>query len=272
MFNQAIAGEMVEQNFLNSINPLIKIIALIVVTVLITFDYKPYLPAMIIVTCFIAVWILASNICLQFLKAVYPFLFLACGFILFTMITRGIKGEMGEYTFWLFSWTEYDLTLALALGLRILAIIVSSICFIMTTNPVDLTVALIKYFRLPPALAYSALAAYRFLPTIREEIESIRFAHEIRGVNSSGSMLEKIRFLKVYPIPLLAAAVRRGERVALAMEARAFSSRRERTYYRSLQFTKKDIGFLVVFLVYIITVVVLFHKLGISYFSLGFDI
>jgi len=50
-------------------------------------------------------------------------------------------------------------------------------------------------------------------------------------------------FLLFYVIPLLALAVRRGERVALAMESRAFGALPRRTYYRATSFGRADVVF-----------------------------
>jgi energy-coupling factor transport system permease protein len=46
-----------------------------------------------------------------------------------------------------------------------------------------------------------------------------------------------------YAIPLLASAVRKGERVALAMESRGFGALPHRTYFRVTTFGRADLIF-----------------------------
>jgi energy-coupling factor transport system permease protein len=53
----------------------------------------------------------------------------------------------------------------------------------------------------------------------------------------------RARELAGYAIPLLAMAVRRGERVALAMESRAFGALPQRTYFRVTTFGWPDLWF-----------------------------
>jgi energy-coupling factor transport system permease protein len=58
-----------------------------------------------------------------------------------------------------------------------------------------------------------------------------------------------VRELLGYAIPLLASAVRKGERVAMAMESRGFGAVPRRTYLRTTTVGRTDLGFLVVCLV-----------------------
>lgn len=92
---------------------------------------------------------------------------------------------------------------------------------------------------LPPRYSYSLLAALRFLPTLETELAMFRTAHQIRGARGSGGK-ELIRRWYRYAIPLLAGGIRRAERVALVMEAPGFHDRKDRTYFRSLRWHRRD--------------------------------
>jgi energy-coupling factor transport system permease protein len=133
-----------------------------------------------------------------------------------------------------------------AIALRLLAILATSMLFVLTTDPSRFVLALIHQARVSPRIAYAVFAAYRFLPLLEVEFDNIRAAHQLRGgLGGDGALpLRKLRELVGYAIPLLAIAVRKGERVALAMESRAFGALPERTYFRTTSLSRADAAFL----------------------------
>lgn len=126
---------------------------------------------------------------------------------------------------------------------RLLAIFAASLLFVLTTNPVDLVVALIQQVRLPVKVGYAVFAAYRFMPLVHEELENIQAAHHVRGGVEGSGPIARARRLFGYAIPLLAISVRRAERVALAMDSRGFGARPDRTYFRRTTFRRADLWF-----------------------------
>ncbi|MCR2446348.1 energy-coupling factor transporter transmembrane protein EcfT, partial [Salmonella enterica] len=76
--------------------------------------------------------------------------------------------------------------------------------------------ALVQQARLPYRIAYAALAAIRFVPRLRTELDTIRSAHRVRGVASGRGPLAHTRRRLGYTVPLLAGSIRHAERVALA--------------------------------------------------------
>ena len=58
-------------------------------------------------------------------------------------------------------------------------------------------------------------------------------------------MFDPIREMLGYAIPLMASAVRKGERVALAMESRGFGALSQRTYFRVTTLGRNDLVFAV---------------------------
>jgi energy-coupling factor transport system permease protein len=126
---------------------------------------------------------------------------------------------------------------------RLLAISATSLLFVLTTNPVDFVVALIHQARLPVRVGYAVFAAYRFLPLVQEELDNIRAAHQVRGAATGRSPAARLGRTIGYAIPLLAISVRRAERVALAMDARGFGARPDRTYFRTTTLTRSDLLF-----------------------------
>jgi energy-coupling factor transport system permease protein len=141
--------------------------------------------------------------------------------------------------------TEAGLRFGLAIALRGLAIGALSVTFVLTTDPTDLVVGLIRHARLPFRLGYPLLAAYRFLPFFLDELGQIDLARRVRGELAPRAPLAAVVRRAGEVVPLLASAVRRAARIAVAMDARGFAAARERTYLRASPLTAADVAFAV---------------------------
>ena len=73
---------------------------------------------------------------------------------------------------------------------------------------------------------------------------------------------------KRYIIPMLATAVRKGIRLSIAMETRAFGKYDTRTYYRSLSISREDIIASSIFILYIVLIIGLLALKGLTNFTL----
>jgi energy-coupling factor transport system permease protein len=127
-----------------------------------------------------------------------------------------------------------------SLTLRMMALITFSLLFVMTTNPTDFILSLIQQARVPYRLGYGVLVAYRFVPLWRSELDTIRAAHRIRGAGERATLRGRWEQVQRYAIPLLAGAIRKAERVAIAMDSKAFGAAEQRTYYRRLHVAPAD--------------------------------
>ena len=83
------------------------------------------------------------------------------------------------------------------------------------------------------ASAYGALAAYQAVPRLADQVTTLRQARRIRGLRWSWHP----RLL----VGLLVLAIRHGDRLALAMDARAFGSG-PRSRYRVVRWTWLDLA------------------------------
>lgn len=107
----------------------------------------------------------------------------------------------------------------LVLAFRMLASVAFGILYVSTTDVTQLVVSLTRNFRVPPRFGYGSLAGIRTFPLFSEELRRIRQARAVRGKQVRGATLTR---LITYALPLLVHAIRTGERVAVAMEARGF--------------------------------------------------
>jgi len=120
----------------------------------------------------------------------------------------------------------------LAVGLRVVGIAVAGVLAQATIEPTDLADALVQHLHAPPRFALGALAAVRMLPILADEWRLIGLARRARGMEAGRNPLAAIRLAAGRLFALLVAAIRRGTRLALAMDARGFGERPCRTVAR----------------------------------------
>jgi len=117
-------------------------------------------------------------------------------------------------------------------ALRVVALSLPGILLVASTDPVRLADALTLHWRVSTRFAYGALAALRLVPLLAAEWESIRLARRARGVDAGADPAAHARLLASISFALLVGAIRRGTRLATAMDARGFDSGIARTNAR----------------------------------------
>ena len=127
--------------------------------------------------------------------------------------------------------TGSALQAGLALGLRVLAIASISAVFVLTTSPTRLADTLVQQGSVPARFAYGALAAYQAVPRLADDLADLRAARRARGLR--GGWHPRVL------VGLLVLAIRHADRLALAMDARAFGIG-PRSRYREVPFTWRD--------------------------------
>lgn len=110
------------------------------------------------------------------------------------------------------------------LALRLGAIALAGVLAAASTQPTDLADSLVQQLRVPARFAVGALAAFRLLPLLAQEWQILGMARRARGVEAGRSPLAAIRLFAGQMLSLLVGAIRRGTRMALAMEARGFGA------------------------------------------------
>jgi energy-coupling factor transport system permease protein len=151
---------------------------------------------------------------------------------------------IGDWTFTLGAYL-----VGVATALRIAAILMLSLIAGLTTTGPELVRAVVQNLRVPYRIGYTALAAFRFVPRFGHELDVIRQAHRVRGAHGGRGPFSAIARWFGYIVPLMAGAIRHAERVALAMDARAFGAHPDRTERHLVPFRARDVVFIALFLV-----------------------
>jgi energy-coupling factor transport system permease protein len=129
---------------------------------------------------------------------------------------------------------------ALGLILRVFAVALPGIIVFATTDPTDLADALVQNTKASPRFAIGALAAFRLIPLLTTEWQMLTLARRARGIDAGRNPIAKLKLFVSTAFALLVGALRRGARLATAMDARGFDSGHPRTHARRQHFRLPD--------------------------------
>ena len=254
------------KSFVHNMDPRVKIllsIAYIVAVFLVApFHYLGFAACLL----FVIIATLFSKVpFLRILKSIKAVLF----FVILSAVLQIFFNTNGNL---LWSWgiikiTDEGLFNAGFIVARITLIVMGASLLTFTTTPVELADGIeslmypLKFIKFPVhdfALVMSI--ALRFIPTLIEETDRIIKAQKARGADfESGNIFRRAKALIPVLIPLLISSLRRADELADAMDARCYSGSDERTRYKKMKITYRDVlGFLVV--AGLITGVVFLHK------------
>jgi len=138
-----------------------------------------------------------------------------------------------------------SLGFALVTLIRFVGLALTMSLFVWTSSIPDLAHGLealaapLDRLRLPAhQLALAGVIAIRFLPTMALELERLQKAQAARGADlmlDRRGFVHRVRQTLPLVVPLFAVALRRAERLAEAMEARAYGGGRGRSHYARLR-------------------------------------
>jgi energy-coupling factor transport system permease protein len=157
-----------------------------------------------------------------------------------TAVTIALYGEASGrvYVEWLLlRVSDGSIELALATLLRVLAIALPSVVLFVTVDPTDLADGLAQILRLPARFVLGALAGLRMIGLFLDDWRALELARRARGVADRG----RIRRFLGMAFALLVLSIRRGSKLATAMEARGFGAPGRRTWARPSHFGRGDV-------------------------------
>ncbi len=131
----------------------------------------------------------------------------------------------------------------LVLFARALACGMVSALFVLTTDPGRLVRSLMRTARLPPAIGFALLQAMHLVPDLGREMQVLRMSHAMRRGRPMRKSPRPAEVLAI-AVPLLAFAIRRASRAALAMEARGLRPGQPRTQLPQRSMGARDAGIL----------------------------
>lgn len=251
------------ESFLQRVTPSAKLVVAGVIMLAVTLVFDPVTPTLLVVLALVVLRLLGRIPLSTIARALWQAVLAALGFFWVAVVfprtsdAATVVAQVGPLAV-----TAEALWRGGAIALRVLCFAAYSMLFVLTTEPTDVMLALVQHWRVPAGIAYAAMAAYRFVPLFASEAESIRLAHKVRGLGEGRGLVGQVEAARRFAIPLLASAIRRAERVAIAMESKGFDGHSPRTYFRTLRWRRIDVLFLVAMLGAFVALVGLSRALG----------
>ena len=151
------------------------------------------------------------------------------------MALYGKPGGAVHLDWFLVHVTDNSLQLAVAVMLRVLALGVPAILLFTGIDPTDLADGLAQVWRLPARFVLGALAGFRLVGRFVDDWRSLALARRARGLGDTGA----VRRWATMAFAMLVIAIRRGSKLATAMEARGFGTA-HRTWARPSRVGRAD--------------------------------
>ncbi len=218
-------------------NPSIKLAVVFLVSLAVMFVLDPVTPALLYGLALAAVMVFARVPLRTLALGHVPFLAFAFGVLVVNVLSRPgtVVWQAGPLRA-----TEEGFSVGGALALRTVLIGVLAIGFLSSTDGVALMHSLRENARLSPRVAYSVLAGYRMLQDMPREWATIQHAHAVRApLRADGRPPRGPRHLARVVFTLLVVTVRRGERMAQALESRGLGLT-PRTTWRPVRVERAD--------------------------------
>lgn len=156
-----------------------------------------------------------------------------------SMLLYAQEGGREYFSFFLATVTDNSIELAVAMMLRVLAVALPVIVLARDIDPTELGDALAQILKLPARFVIGAVAGVRMMTLFKDDWQAMGQARRARGLADRG----RISHLVSMTFGLLVLALRRGGKLATAMEARGFGRpgmAGERTWARESRLIRKD--------------------------------
>lgn len=222
---------------LSRLDPTLLLGCVFVVSAVLMCVFDPFTPAVL--------WLLAVLVALRgarlpwrrVARAQLPFLGVAAGLVTVNALSRPgeVLWQLGPLLV-----TAEGLSVGTSLGSRCLVIGTLSVAFVASTRPERVVASLRDRLGLPARAACSFAAGYRLLGTLPGEWRTVRAAYAVRApLGRDGRPRPGLVGLRDSAFTLLVVSVRRGERIARALEARG-TGLEPRTVWRPVVLGRAD--------------------------------
>ncbi len=171
---------------------------------------------------------------------------------------------------WLIGGLTYTLegaTYGLTVLLKSLTFVLAVPLVVFTTETGHMVVALTR-IGVPYKLAFVFSATLRFFPLLISEVHSITEAQRLRGLDLEAmGPLSRVRLYGQMAVPLVLGALLRSQQIEIALQSRAFSGQRDRTYLHASMLKTTDIAMIVLLVVGLVAAVLAYRWQGVGSFA-----
>jgi len=236
------------KSFVHSMDSRVKLLVLIAYLIAVFLVKNFY--GFISVGLFIVFAVIFSRVpVVKVLKSLKSVLFLILFTVILNLLFFGANGGNVILTVGSFKLTDKAVYYSAFMALRLILLVFGSSILTLTTTPVELTDGMesllypLKLIKFPVhELALIMSIALRFIPTIADETERVINAQKARGGNfDTGGPISRIKAMIPVLIPLLTGSFRRAEELGDAMDARCYNGSKNRTRYKVMKLSYRDL-------------------------------
>lgn len=225
--------------FLASLNPSYRLIGgfLVALPLLFTLDWLSATSALVAE---LVILMIIGFTPWRIVKSTWPIFVGAPGSALAVLL----YGKSGGTQWWhwgMMTITDRSAMLALATGIRILAIGIPAIIAVLGIDATDLADSFSQILHLPDRFVYGGLAGMRLFSVIRDDWSALTASRRSRGLGDENAL--KAFFPQAFA--LLVLSIRRSTMLAAAMQARGFGGRGTRSHARASVVHARDRVFLI---------------------------
>lgn len=226
---------------LSTLHPLAKLVICLVWIVAAMLVFNAAFQAAAILLCVASLIVLERRSPLLVLGLMVPFALFGFGFFTTSVLFRA-DSDFALHVARDASFASPAVSAGIVLFLRAIACGLLSALFVLTTDPGAFIKALMADWRLSPRIGYALFSALQLVPDLRAELRQIRLARAMKRGKPPSRFIWPAEFMTLF-IPLLAYAIRRAGRAAIAMEARGLGAGARRTILGAPRLSLRDAVF-----------------------------
>ena len=226
---------------LSTLHPLPKLVICLTWIVMAILVFDAYFQLAAILISLVALIAVEKKSPLMVLSLMVPFALFGFGFLTTSVLFR-VDSDFALYAAKQSPFASQAFSAGIVLFLRAIACGMISAVFVLTTDPGHFVKALMADWKLSPRIGYSLFSALQLVPDLASELRQIRIARAMKKGKPPSTFLYPPEFVTLF-IPLLAYAIRRAGRAAIAMESRGLGAKAARTVVAAPRLGRRDIIF-----------------------------
>lgn len=168
--------------------------------------------------------------------------------LIFIMNLLFFSPQSAWFKFWIFAPSIIGAQQGISVVIRVLFVLIMGNVLVSTTSPISMTKAIenlifpLSLLKIPTGqIAMILSAAIQFIPVLFEETELIRKAQTARGAKfDSRRLRDKVSTVLPLAIPVFISAFKRADELSLAMEARGYSTDKNRRTHGKIRLEERD--------------------------------
>ena len=160
----------------------------------------------------------------------------------FLFVMQAVFQPIGEdviFQFYFLDVTQESLMFAFRNAMRIIVMVSAFTLFLLTTHPSELMSDLTRR-GLPGQFAYVMISTLQILPQMQAKAQTIISAQRSRGLDTESTFIKRAGSVLPLVGPLVFGSLVEVEERAIAIEARGFTSKKEKTSFHEIPDTSQD--------------------------------